>query len=124
MTSKIDREAYQDAYMHIGGLEKRGARTWPPIPSPGSNWELFVDKGILNDALPRMHNVRQTLHHPVKYEGNPIFVPENSWEGTECPPVSYPHDFCFYGATLYDEDEQVLIKKGIDLLQEDREVRS
>ncbi len=107
MTSKIDREAYQDAYMHIGGLEKRGARTWPPIPSPGSNWELFVDKGILNDALPRMHNVRQTLHHPVKYEGNPIFVPENSWEGTECPPVSYPHDFCFYGATLYDEDEQL-----------------
>ena len=51
MTRKIDQKAYRDAYARVGGLEERGARTWPPIISPRANWELFIDKGILNDIL-------------------------------------------------------------------------
>ncbi|NQU74887.1 MAG: hypothetical protein HQ546_01065, partial [Planctomycetes bacterium] len=62
---KIDEEAYKDAWLHVGGLDERGGRLWPPIPNTNSGWMLFVDKGILNDVLPRMHNIKQTLHQPV-----------------------------------------------------------
>jgi len=29
------------------------------------------------------------------------------WEGTKCPEGSYPHDFGFYGGTLYDNEEKI-----------------
>src|SRR3990172_11806828 len=70
-------------------------------------WELFIDRQILNDVHQRMYNVRQTLHQPVKYEGNPIFSPEMPWEGGRCQVGTYPHDFGTFGGTLYDPDEKI-----------------
>ena len=94
-TREVDKNAYQDAWAHVGGIEARKFNLWPPIPDTDSGWMLFIDKGILNDVLPRMHNISETLHQPVKYEGNPVMIPEQPWEGLECPPGSWPHDFGF-----------------------------
>ena len=106
-TREVDKNAYRDAWAHVGGIEARKFNLWPPIPDTDSGWMLFVDKAILNDVLPRMHNISETLHQPVKYEGNPVMIPEQPWEGLECPPDSWPHDFGFYGDTMYDEEEQI-----------------
>ena len=31
--------------------------------------------------LAHTENVWRSLHHPVKYEDNPVLVPDRAWEG-------------------------------------------
>lgn len=106
MTSEIDRKAYLGT-INVRRIEGTEVRLHEEFISVSSDWELFLDRRILNDVLPRSHNVNETLHQPVKYEGNPVFMPEMTWEGTKCPVGSYPHDFAFYGGTIYDEEERI-----------------
>ena len=78
MIREIDQEAYKDAYARVGGLEERGAKTWPPIISPGANWELFVDKGILNDILARQLRYKPAWRQKSDAEVHSSFVTPNS----------------------------------------------
>lgn len=98
-----------------------------------SDWQLFVDGLVLNDVLPSLQNLRQKLHQPVKYQENPIMLPEKPWEGPELSPYkekesssnkevsddrlkgvshkiiseSYSHQSFFFGGVMFDEEENI-----------------
>jgi len=60
--------------------------------------QLFID-----DFLIQSTTLARTFRRPVYYEGNPILVPEESWEMTGRGPMAIPHS----GGVCYDPADQL-----------------
>lgn len=69
-----------------------------PIQS-GTNFEVGTRKQLALDPafLERSENITLELHHPVKFDRNPVLTPTEPWEG----------EHITYGTVIFDEQEQI-----------------
>ena len=61
---------------------------WQRPPIDVSDWPLLIDgrsQLFVDDHLiARRVNVERQFHQAVKYDDNPVLLPEHPWEGLTC----------------------------------------
>ena len=67
----------------IGGLAQDGFEHYSV---PTGERQLFLDDFLLGDV----YNVERVIHQPVKYEGNPVILADQPWEGSSIQIRSAP----------------------------------
>ena len=69
----------------------------PKVINVSVGRQLFVDNFLIDKT-----DLLSEYHKPQKFEGNPIFYPQESWEKEDCP-VACPKS----GGVWYDEEENL-----------------